>query len=160
MSMVKSVRTASLVLLLGVGLTADAGAQAKPAEGGVPNCITAAKWSRDPIPGEDLWASGGPGGAFVAVKTNAGNFALLSLSAAQTLVIESAELFNEAGQVLANKEYLRIPGGATFDLDTGTAASDSTADVRWNTSGGKSLDPVNQAMVYLCRPSDRRSAPR
>jgi len=158
---VKPVLTASLVLLLGMGLAVDARAQAGAGEDRLPVCVEAAQWSSDPIPGADLWSAGGPGGAFVAVKTNAGNLAFLSVSALDTLVIESAQLFTPAGKEISTKEYLRVPGGSTFDLDTGTASSDSTADLKWNSgAGGKSLEPLNKAMVYRCRSSDRRATLR
>jgi hypothetical protein len=161
MTNVKPVLTVSLVLLLGMDLAADARAQAGAGDDRLPVCVEAAKWSSDPIPGADLWSAGGPGGAYVAVKTNAGNVALLSVSALDTLVIESAQLFNPAGKEISKKEYLRVPAGSTFDLDTGTASSDSTADLKWNSgAGGKSLEPLNKAMVYACRPSDRRVAGR
>ena len=113
--------------------------------------MAVAKWSSEPIRGEDLWSAGGPGGAFVAVKTNAGNYALLSVSALETLVIESAQLFNPAGALVSEKEYLRVPGGSGFDVDTGKAASDRTADVRWHTAAGKYLEPVNAATIYRCQ---------
>ena len=150
MNNVKPMLTMSLVLLLGMGLAADARAQTA-GETRLPSCLDAAKWSSDPIPGEDLWSAGGPGGAFVAVKTNAGNLAFLSVSALDTLVIESVQLFTPAGKEISKKEYLRVPAGSTFDLNTGTEASDSTADLRWNSgTGGKSLEPLNQAMVHDC----------
>lgn len=126
-------------------------AQVRPGEEGLPRCVVVAKWSSEPIRGQDLWSAGGPGGAFVAVKTNAGNFALLSVSALETLVIESAQLFYAAGALVFEKEYLRVPGGSTFDLDTGRAASDRTADLKWNTTGGKQLEPVNAATIYRCQ---------
>jgi len=149
---VKPVLTSSVVLLLGMGLTADAQAQAGAAGGQLPACVQAAKWSSDPVPGAELWSAGGPGGAFVAVKTNAGHLALLSVSALDTLVLESVQLFDPAGKEISTKEYLRIPAGSTFDLDTGTAASDSTADLKWNSGAGKkSLEPLNEAMIYACR---------
>lgn len=155
----KRMLTASLVLLMGMGLAVDARAQAGDDE--LPVCVVAAEWSSDPIPGEKLWSAGGPGGVYVAVKTNGGNLALLSLSALDTLVIESAQLFTAAGKEISTKEYLRIPAGSTFDLDTGAAASDSTADLKWNSAAGvKSLEPVNGAAVYACRPSDRRGTKR
>ena len=158
---VKPVLTASLVSLLALGLTAHARAQAGAGDDGLPACVEAAEWSSDPIPGGTLWAAGGPGGAVVAVKTNAGNLALLSVSALDTLVLESAQLFTAAGKEISTKEYLRIPAGSTFDLDTGTASSDSTADLKWNSDAeGKSLEPLNKAMVYSCRPSDRRGVVR
>lgn len=158
---VKPLLTASLVLFLCTGLAADARAQAGSGGEGLPICVAAAKWSSDPIPGQDLWSAGGPGGAYVAAKTNVGNLALLSVSALDTLVIESSQLFDPAGKPISKKEYLRVPGGSTFDLDTGTAASDTTADLKWNTGpGGKSLQPLNNAMVYTCRPSDRQPTPR
>ncbi len=154
----KPLLTASLVLLLGTGLASGARAQVGAGDDRLPACVEAAKWSSDPIPGEDLWSAGGPGGAHVAVKTNAGNLAFLSVSASETFVIESAQLFTPAGKEISKKEYLRVPAGSTFDLDTGTAVSDSTADLKWNSgAGGKSLAPVNTAMVYTCRPSDRRA---
>lgn len=161
MTSVKSLLTASVVVSLGMGLAADARAQAGSGGEGLPACIRAAKWSGDPIPGQDLWASGGPGGFYLAAKTNAGNLALLSVSALDTLVIETAQLFNAEGKLISNKEYLSVPAGSTFDLDTGTASSDTTADLKWNSGrGGKSLQPVNNAMVYACRPSDRQVKPR
>ncbi len=126
-------------------------AQVPPDEEGLPRCIAAAKWSANPIRGNDLWSAGGPGGAFVAVKTNGGHFALLSLSALDTLVIESAQLFDPAGTLLFEKEYLRVPGGSTFDVDSGKAAADTTADLKWNTSGGKRLEALNAAAIYRCQ---------
>jgi len=145
---VKAVITGWLILLLTTELAVEARAQS--GEAVVPNCVTSANWSSDPIPGQDLWASGGPGGVYVAVRTNSGNSALLSLSALDTLVIESLELFDANGALISTKEYLDVPAGTTFDLDRGTAATDATADVKWNT-GPKSLEPVNDAMVYSCR---------
>jgi len=156
---VKPMLTASLVLFVGTGLAA--GARAQAGDDLLPVCVAAAKWSTDPIPGDKLWSAGGPGGAYVAVKTNAGNLALLSLSALDTLVIESAQLFTAAGKEISTKEYLRVPAGSTFDLDTGMAASDSTADLKWNSAAGvRNLEPVNDAAVYACRSSDRRATER
>ena len=161
MTSVKPWLTASWVLFLGLGLAADARAQAGPAGEGLPACVKAAKWSSDPIPGQDLWSAGGPGGFYVAAKTNAGNLALLKVSALDTFVIETSQLFNAAGTLIAQKEYLRIPGGSAFDLDTGTESSDTTADLKWNAGrGAKSLQPLNNAMVYACRPSDRQATPK
>jgi len=140
----------SLGVLLGLGLAAEAPAQEDSGADVLPNCVAAANWSGDSIPGQDLWSSGGPGGVHVAVKTNAGNSALLSLSALDTLVIETLDLFNADGELIASKEYLSVPAGSTFDLDTGTVSSDSTADLKWNI-GPKSLEPVNDAMVFSCR---------
>ena len=155
-----NVLTASLLLWLGAHLAAGARPQSA-ADEGLPACIKAAKWSGTAIPGQDLWSAGGPGGAFVAVKTNGGNLALLSVSALDTLVIESSQLFTPAGKLIVKKEYLRVPGGATVDLDTGAAANDATADVKWNSApGAKSLQPLNDALVYACRPSDRSATPR
>jgi len=149
---VKPVLTASVVWLLALGFAADARAQAGAGDDRLPFCVRAAKWSSDPIPAADLWNAGGPGGAEVAVKTNAGNLALLSVSAVDTLVIESAQLFTPAGEPISTKEYLRVPAGSTFDLDTGTASSDAAADLKWNWGdGGRSLEPLNGAMVYDCR---------
>lgn len=139
------------VLFLGIAAAAGMQAQAPADEGALPRCLAAAKWSGDPIRGDELWSAGGPGGAFVAVKTNAGHYALLSLSALDTLVLESAQLFDASGALLFEKEYLRVPGGSSFDVDTGKAAADTTADVRWNTSGGKRLEPVNAAAIYRCQ---------
>jgi hypothetical protein len=151
MNNVKPMLTMSFVLLLGMGLAVDARAQTGASEDSLPRCVAAATWSSVPIPGEDLWSAGGPGGAFVAVKTNAGHLALLSVSALDTLVIESVQLFTPEGKEISKKEYLRVPAGSTFDLDTGTEASDGTADLRWNSgTGGKSLEPLNQAMVSDC----------
>lgn len=140
-----------VVLLVCAAVATGLSAQVRPDEEGLPRCVVAAKWSSEPIRGPDLWSAGGPGGAFVAVKTNAGNFALLSVSALETLVIESAQLFDSAGALVSEKEYLRVPGGSTFDLDTGRAASDRTADLKWNTTGGKQLEPVNAATMYRCQ---------
>lgn len=140
-----------VVLLVCVATAAGVRAQVRSEERGLPTCVAVAKWSSEPIPGQDLWSAGGPGGAYVAVKTNAGNYALLSVSALETLVIESAQLFNPAGTLISEKEYLRVPGGSAFDVDTGRASSDRTADLKWNTAAGKSLKPVNAAMVYRCR---------
>ena len=141
-----------VVLLVCVATAAGVRAQAaQQEEGGLPRCVAVAKWSSEPIRGEDLWSAGGPGGAFVAVKTNAGNYALLSVSALETLVIESAQLFDPGGALVSEKEYLRVPGGSDFDVDTGKAAGDRTADVRWNTAAGKYLEPVNAATIYRCQ---------
>ena len=139
--------------LLFICMAAAAGlrAQVQSEDEGLPRCVAAAKWSGGAIRGDELWSAGGPGGAFVAVKTNAGHYALLSLSALDTLVLESAQLFDASGALLFEKEYLRIPGGSSFDVDTGKAAADNTADVRWNTSGGKRLEPVNAAAIYRCQ---------
>ena len=139
--------------LLFICMAAAAGlrAQVQSEDEGLPRCVAAAKWSSDAIRGDQLWSAGGPGGAFVAVKTNAGHYALLSLSALDTLVLESAQFFDASGALLFEKEYLRIPGGSSFDVDTGKAAADNTADVRWNTSGGKRLEPVNGAAIYRCQ---------
>ena len=142
---------ACTVLVVCVAAAADVRAQVPPDEEGLPRCVAAAKWSGDPIRGGDLWSAGGPGGAFVAVRTNAGHYALLSLSALDTLVIESAQLFDASGAMLFEKEYLRVPGGSSFDVDTGKAVSDDTADVKWNTSAGKRLEPVNAAAIYRCQ---------
>ena len=150
MGAMKLVLMPSLGVLLGLGLAAEALTQNDSGAGALPSCIAAANWSGHPIPGQDLWSAGGPSGVYVAVKTNAGNSALLSLSALDTLVIESLDLFNAEGELISRKEYLSVPAGSTFDLDSGTVSSDSTADVRWNT-GPKSLEPVNEAMVHSCR---------
>ena len=144
-------RQAWVVLFICAAAVAGIRAQAPPDEGDLPRCLTAAKWSAEPIRGDDLWSAGGPGGAFVAVRTNGGHFALLSLSALDTLVIESAQLFDPSGALLFEKEYLRVPGGSSFDVDTGKAAADDTADVKWNTSAGKRLEAVNAAAIYRCQ---------
>jgi len=143
--------TRCVVLLLWLAAAAGVAAQIQQDEGGLPRCVASAKWSSDPIRGADLWSAGGPGGAFVAVKTNAGNYALLSVSALETLVIESVQLFSGAGTLLFEKEYLRVPGGSDFDVDTGKAVSDPTADLRWNTTTGKRLEALNGAVMYRCQ---------
>ena len=150
MGTTKRMLISPLGLLLGLGLAAETPAQDSSGADALPSCITAANWSADAIPGQDLWSSGGPGGVYAAVKTNAGNSALLSLSALDTLVIESLTLFSAEGVLISRKEYLSVPAGSTFDLDTGVVSSDRVADVKWNT-GPKSLEPVNDAMFYSCR---------
>ncbi len=97
MGTMKLVLMPSLGVLVGLGLAAEAPAQDDSGADVLPSCIAAATWSGDPIPGQDLWSAGGPSGVYVAVKTNAGNSALLSLSVLDTLVIESLALFNAEG---------------------------------------------------------------
>lgn len=139
------------VVWLCVAGSAGLRAQAPADDEGLPRCLAAAKWSVDPIRGDELWSAGGPGGAFVAVRTNGGHLALLSLSALDTLVIESAQLFDASGALVSEKEYLRVPGGSSFDVDAGKAAADATADVKWNTTSGKRLEALNTAAIYRCQ---------
>jgi hypothetical protein len=111
----------------------------------VPACFQGANWSTNAISRDDLAT------AQVAVWTNQGNLALMTVRSGDTLWVDSLRVYNGVGQLLLSRDGLSIRGSYTFDVDTGTEASPD-ADVWWNAirPGVNNLEPQNGARLFLC----------
>jgi len=112
---------------------------------GLPACLQNTNWSSNPISRDNLV------NARVAVRTDQGNLALLSVRSSDRLLVDQLELFTPSGGHIFSRQNLSIRGSYTFNVDTGVETSEG-ADLWWHAiaAGVNNLEPQNRSQLYLC----------